>query len=132
MANFTSEEAVRLKFRVEESDGATTALIEANIAHAHQGIVSRIRPEYIEAPPDAVIIAETLLAGAATLRSLSARLALDRRETRLAGHQIETGRRFPALMETAAAAEAEAARLLAPYGRHAAESGPIALLTETL
>lgn len=129
MAAFTTEEAVRLKFRLEESDGATDALVAAGIAHAHHDVLTRIRPEFAETPPDAVVIAETLLAGAATLRSLGARLALDRRETRLSGHQIETGRRFPALIETAAAAEAEAARLLAPYGPHGPDAGGPALLT---
>jgi len=129
MAAFTSEETVRLKFQLDNAPEATTALIEASIAHAHGVVLERIREDCVEEPAEPVIVAETLLAGAALLRSLSARLALDKREVRLAGHQLETGKRFPALLTVAAAAEEEAFQLLTPWLRHEAATETLALLT---
>jgi len=129
MAAFTSEETVRLKFQLDNVPEATTALVTASIDNAHSMVLERVREEYLEDPPESVVIAETLLAGAALLRSLSSRLALDKREVRLAGHQLETGKRFPALLAVAAAAEEEAFRLLAPWLRHGATAETPALLT---
>lgn len=129
MAAFTSEETVRLKFQLDNVPEATTALVAASIDNAHSMVLERVREEYVEGPPESIVIAETLLAGAALLRSLSARLALDKREVRLAGHQLETGKRFPALLAVAAAAEEEALRLLTPWLRHGATAETPALLT---
>ena len=129
MAAFTSEETVRLKFQLDAVPEATTALIEASITHAHGIVLEHIREDCIEEPPEPIIVAETLLAGAALLRSLSARLALDRREVRLAGHQLETGKRFPALLAVATTAEEEALHLLTPWLRHDAATETLALLT---
>jgi len=129
MAAFTSEETVRLKFQLDNVAEATTALVGACIDNAHSMVLGRVREGYVESPPESVVIAETLLAGAALLRSLSARLALDKREVRLAGHQLETGKRFPALLAVAAAAEEEAFHLLTPWLRHGATAETPALLT---
>lgn len=129
MAAFTSEETVRLKFQLDDVPEATAALITASIEHAHGIVLERIREDCAETPPDPVIVAETLLAGAALLRSLSARLALDKREVRLAGHQLETGKRFPALLTVAIAAEEEALTLLTPWLRHDATTETLAILT---
>ena len=129
MAAFTTEETVRLKFQLDNVPEATTELITASIDNAHSVVLERIREEYLEDPPECVVVAETLLSGAALLRSLSSRLALDKREVCLAGHQLETGKRFPALLAVAAAAEEEALRLLAPWLRYDATAEAPALLT---
>lgn len=129
MAAFTTEETVRLKFQLDNVPEATTELVTASIDNAHSVVLERIREEYLEAPPESVVVAETLLAGAALLRSLSSRLALDKREVRLAGHQLETGKRFPALLAVTAAAEEEALRLLTPWLRYDATAEAPALLT---
>ena len=120
---------MRVKFQLDNLAEVTTELIEASIEHAHSVVIARIREEYLEAPPEPVVVAETLLAGAALLRSLSSRLALDKREARLAGHQLETGKRFPAILAVADAAEAEALELLKPWLRHGAKTETPALLT---
>lgn len=129
MAAFTTEETVRLKFQLDNVPEATTELVTASIDNAHSVVLERIREEYLEAPPESVVVAETLLAGAALLRSLSSRLALDKREVRLAGHQLETGKRFPALLAVATVAEEEALRLLTPWLRYDATTESPALLT---
>ena len=129
MSAYTTGKMLRVKFQLDSLAEVTSALIEASIKHAHGIVINRIREEYLDAPPEPVIVAETLLAGAALLRSLSARLALDRREARLAGHQLETGKRFPAMLAVAEAAEAEALELLKPWLRHGAKAEAPALLT---
>ena len=129
MAAFTTEELLRVKFQLDNLAEVTTELIAASIEDAHTVVVGHLRDECLEEPPALVIVAETLLAGAALLRSLSARLALDRREVRLAGHQLETGKRFPALVAVAQTAEEEALRLLTPWLRYDATMEAPALLT---
>ena len=129
MAAFTTEEMLRVKFQLDNLTEVTTELVAASIEHAHSIVIERLREECLEEPPDAVIVAETLLAGAALLRSLSTRLALDRREVRLAGHQMETGKRFPALLAVATAAEEEALHLLTPWLRYDATVEAPELLT---
>jgi len=129
MAAFTTEEMLRVKFQLDNLAEVTTELVAASIEHAHSVVVGRVREECLEDPPEPVIVAETLLAGVALLRSLSARQALDRREVRLAGHQMETGKRFPALLAVATAAEEEALRLLTPWLRYNATIEAPALLT---
>lgn len=129
MAAFTTEELLRVKFQLDNLAEVTSELITTSIEDAHSIVVGRIREACLTELPESVIVAETLLAGAALLRSLSARLALDRREVRLAGHQLETGKRFPALVAVAAAAEKEAFELLTPWLRYDATMEAPALLT---
>lgn len=130
MTAFITNDTVRLKFQLEEASGISEELIAVGIENAHADILSRIQDCYAAAPPEPVVTAETLLAGAALLRSLTARMALERRETRLAGQQLDTGKRLPALLEVASAAESEADRLLQPYLRHDARPETPLLLTD--
>ncbi|MCK5862587.1 MAG: hypothetical protein KAH38_08885 [Candidatus Hydrogenedentes bacterium] len=129
MAPFTTEEALRLKFQLDNLPEVTSALIETSINHAHSIVTTWVRETCLAEVPEPIVVAETLLAGAALLRSLSARMALDRREVRLAGHQLETGKRFPALIAVAQAAEKEALQLVTPWLRHGAAAESPALLT---
>ncbi len=129
MPPFALEAAVRLKFRLEDVSEASSELIEASILHGHNDILARVREDIVAAPPESVVIAETLLAGAALLRSLAARQALEKRDLRLSGHQFTTGQRFPALLETASAAELEAGRLLTPFLKCGVGLTPPVLLT---
>ncbi len=129
MSAYVTEEMLRLKFQVDDVVEVTPELVDASIAHAHGLVTRSIRAEYLETPPEPVIVAETLLAGAALLRSLAARRALERREARLAGHQLDTAKQFPALMDVAKTAALEAFALMKPYMRHGAVPETPGLLT---
>jgi hypothetical protein len=130
MAPFIDLDSVRVKFHLTEAADIDDALLNASIADAHADVLDRIRGEYEDDPPEPVVTAETLLAGAALLRSLAARMALDRRELRLAGQQMDTGKRLPLLLEVAEAARQEADRLLRPYLRYKQDNGTPLLLTD--
>lgn len=129
MPAFTTPESVRIKFQLDGLPEISPFLVASAIEQAHAAVLARIQPPGAGGPPEAVHIAETLLAGAAVLRSLAARLALERSEVRLAGHHVETGKRFPALLQAAAEAEQSALMLLQPFGRPDTVDLPSLLLT---
>lgn len=116
MATFTTEAAVRLKFQIEDAVLVSSELIVAGIDDAHVELLRFLRPEYdTGSPEDALVLGETLLAGARVLRSLASKQAFEQKAIKIGGQHLQEGSRFAALMAFAASTEAEAWRLLEPF-----------------
>jgi len=116
MANFATEADVRLKFQLNDTTLAPPALLAGSIGDAHGELLRRLAPEFDTTPPeDAVVLGETLLAGAHVLRSLASKDAFEQKDIVVGGQRIEAGKRFSSLMTMASLATDEAWRILAPY-----------------
>ena len=116
MAVFTTEEAVRLKFQVNDTGWVPAALVAACINGAHEEILRRLDPALDpDDPEDALVLGETLLAGARLLESLASKDAVKQEEVVVGGQHIETGKRFASLMAMASKVEKEAWYVLEPY-----------------
>ena len=115
MPAFTTEAAVRLKFQIEDT-AVSAALVEQSIADAHTEVLARLDPATdTENPDDALVLGETLLAGAHLLAALASCDAFTARPIALGGQRVEAGQRFASLLAIAAKARREAWRTLAPY-----------------
>lgn len=116
MAAFTTEARVRLTMQVEDTTVATSALVTQSIDDAHTLVLARLDDGVdLETPVEALVLGETLLAGAQLLRSLAGRAASQGRTVRVGGQQLETGRQFAALRQLAVETEAAAWETLAPF-----------------
>ena len=116
MSAFATESLVRLKFQLTNTQEVSATLIEDAIAEAHEPIAARLTPGIDGlSPPVAVVIGETLLAGARTLRSLAAREAATQRNVIVGGQRVETGTRHAQLILCASLAEDQAWEMLAPF-----------------
>jgi hypothetical protein len=113
MAAFATEANVRLAAQIDDTALASTALIEASIAEAHEAVLADL-DEAIdrENPPDALVQGETLMAVAVLLRALASRDAVEQMELQIGGQRIGGGQRFASLMTVARQFEKEAARAL--------------------
>lgn len=128
MAGFTTEEAVRRKFQIEDVSLASQALILGSIEDAHEEILRRLDPAAdIETPDAGLILGETLLAGARLLGSLASRDAVLQRDITVGGQRIEAGKRFASLIALSEKAEEQAWETLEPYlsARPSAPSGGV-------
>ena len=134
MGILATESEVRLRTQTEDVNETSTALIDVAIEDANVVASSQLRPEaYAEPVDDAVVLGETLLACGLVLRSLASRAAVRQNRVRVGGQSAERGRSFGELMRAAAAFEAEAWEVLAPYtavvpgesARAASESAPV-------
>lgn len=116
MPAFTTEALVRLKFQLTSTQDVPDTLIGDAIAEAHEPIALRLDPVVdTGSPPVALVIGETLLAGARTLRSLAAREAATARNVVVGGQRLETGTRHTQLSLCATLAEEQAWEMLAPF-----------------
>ena len=132
MAGFTTEAMVRLRFQLNDTVSAPEELVLAAIDDAHTELLERLDPAHAAEPyPEALVLGETLLAGANVYRALAARDAHDQRHVVIGGQRVEAGGRFAALGTVADAARAKAWRMLAPFLRDRPPHAP-AGLTDTV
>lgn len=116
MPAFTTESLVRLKFQLASTADFPATLIADAIDEAHEEVAARLAPSVnIEDPPGALMIGETLLAGARTLRSLAAREAAVQRHVTVGGQRLDTTPRHAQLALSAARAEEQAWAMLAQF-----------------
>ncbi len=116
MAAFTTEDAVRLAFQVNDSGWTPTALVLSSIDEAHEAILRRLDPAAdTQSPAAGLVRGETLLAGACLLRSLASKDAVLQKDIVIGGQRIETGQRFAALMALSAKVEEDAWQTLEPF-----------------
>jgi hypothetical protein len=132
MSAFTNESAVRLKFQIADTVLAPSALIGDAIAEAHETILQALDPAVDTVhPPNALVIGETLLAGACLFRTLAGKCATNPMDIVVGGQRIARGSQFSALLSFANEANAKAWTTLEPYLQTGIASQP-ALLTDTV
>jgi hypothetical protein len=116
MSSFATEADVRLKFQLNDTTLAPSALITGSIEGAHAEILRFLDPAFnVLSPETALVMGETLLAGAHLFRSLASKDAFDQKQITVGGHRIDAGKRFSALMTLASLAEQNAWYTLEPY-----------------
>jgi len=116
MAGFTTEALVREKFQLTDTTQVLPSLVNRNVDDAHLILLRFLDPAFdLPTPAAAVVLGETLLAGAYLLRSLAAGAAYRRRKVTVGGQKVEPSGGSEALLAQADAAEAEAWRTLEPY-----------------
>lgn len=132
MANFTTETRVRDAFQLQSTTRVPADLVTQSIDDAHIEIL-RVLDESVDTvtPEAGLITAETILAGAHVLRSLSWGHAAEQQHLALGNTRIEEGNRFRELHEAADIAESQAWYMLEPYVA-AAEDHPVADATDTI
>lgn len=132
MANFTTETRVRDSFQLHNTTRVPSALITQCIDDAHIEIL-RVLDESVDTvtPEAGLITAETILAGAHVLRSLSWSHAAEQQHLALGTTRIEEGNRFRELLDAADIAESQAWYMLEPYVA-AAQDMPVAASTDTV
>ena len=113
MAVFATEANVRLAAQIDDTAIASTALIEASIAEAHENVLADLDDTVDpEDPPDGLVRGEILLAASILLRALASRDAMGQVELQIGGQRIGAGQRFASLMTMARQFEKEGARTL--------------------
>lgn len=116
MAVFASEAGVRLAVQIDDTAIASTALVEASIAEAHERVLADLAPSVDqENPPEALVRGETLLAASILMRALASRDAVEQVELQIGGQRIDAGKKFASLMTIARRFEKEATRTLGAY-----------------
>ncbi len=116
MANFATEEDVRLRFQLNDETQAPAALVEACITVAHEEIILRLDPLFsVEPPAGPLAVGEALLSGAHVFRALAGKDAADQRQLTIGGQRLDAGSRFDALIEMAALTEEKAWYVLEPF-----------------
>jgi len=116
MANFTTEALVRLRFQWNDTTLVTTELIAAAIDDAHTELLRFLDPQFdVPSPVEALVMGETLLAGAYALRALASSEAFGQKHVTIGGQRIEEGDRFDTLTRLAALTEQQAWYILEPY-----------------
>lgn len=116
MPNFATEQDVRDKFQLTDTTLVASELFTDSIDDAHTQILRHLDPVHDTGSPDAaLVLGETLLAGAHLLRSIASKTAFDLKDLSIGGRRIEPGNRFEALNATADHAEASAWAALEPF-----------------
>lgn len=116
MAIFTTETDLREKFQLADTTAVPAALVSRNIADAHTILLRFLDPAFdVPSPDDALVLGETLLAGAYLMRSLASASAFARKKVAVGGQRVEPPGQFEALTERADEAEEEAWRVLEPF-----------------
>lgn len=117
MAAYTDAAQVRLRFLMTDEVAVPGELIAARIDDAHAVVLAEIDPAFaaMDPPPEALMVGETLLAGARVLRSLAMRAAQRQGTQRLGTQTDDTRTRMQALFDAARLAEKEGWLVLAPY-----------------
>jgi hypothetical protein len=127
MAAFATEADVRLKFQLNDTTLAPSALIQASIEDAHTELLRFLDPVFLTSTPEeALVIGETLLAGAHLFRSLASKEAFDQKQVSIGSQQIDGGKRFGALMAMASLTEKNAWYVLEPYLADMPSPSPVA------
>lgn len=113
---FATETMVRQKFQMTDSAWAPASLLNDAIQQAHTEILRRLHPDSpIDPPADALLLGETLLAGAYALHTMAAKDVLQHKEIVVGGQRLTTGNRFAALIALAERAEKQAWAALEPH-----------------
>ena len=116
MANFATEDDVRLKFQLNDSTLVPSALVSASIDDAHAELLRVLDARFVSGSTDAsLVMGEVMLAGAHLFRSLASKDAFEQRQVVIGSHRIDAGKRFGALTAMACLAEQNAWYLLEPY-----------------
>ncbi len=116
MANFSSESLVRLRFQFNDTVAVPADLVEACLDDAHCEVLRFLDPVYnTSIPEEAVLLGETLLAGAYVFRALASRDVQEQKHVTVGGHRIEEGKRFASLTAIATVTAEQAWYLLEPY-----------------
>jgi len=131
MAGFTTEALVREKFQLTDTTQVLASLVNRNIDDAHLILLRFLDPVFdLPTPAAAIVLGETLLAGAYLLRSLAPGSSYARRKVTVGGQRIEPSGKAEAMHAEADRAESEAWRTLEPYLR-IIPSDRIAAATDT-
>jgi len=118
MAGFTTEALVREKFQLIDATQVLPSLVNRNIDDAHLILLRFLDPIFdLPSPAAAVVLGETLLAGAYLLRSLAPGSTYSRRKVTMGGQRVEPSGKAEAMHAEADRAEAEAWRTLETYLR---------------
>lgn len=118
MPNLTTDTLVRAKFQLTDTTLVPSSLVQTSIDDAHTELVRFLDPVMVTTPPeDALIMGETLLAGAHLYRALAAKESFDQKHIGIGRQHLEEGKRFEALTAVADRADAMAWYLLEPYVR---------------
>lgn len=132
MANFTTESKVRDAFQLNNTTRVPSVLVTESIADAHVAILRVLDASVDIVTPEAGLIsAETIMAGANVLRSLSWGHAAEQQHLALGGNRLEEGNRFRELHQAADIAEAQGWYMLEPYVTAAADTA-VASVTDTV
>lgn len=116
MNPFTNETRVRAKFQFHDVVTVSPSLVENAIHDTHTELLRYLDPDVDTDPlPDALVMGETLLAGAQVLRSLAYADAVSQRQLTIGANRIEAGDRFRALLAAASLAEKSGWYVLEPY-----------------
>ncbi len=116
MPIFTNEANVREKFQLTDTTLIPSALVTRNVDDAHTILLRFLDPAHdVPTPDDALVLGETLLAGAYLMRSLASAAAFSRKDIAIGGQRIQPARRVEALTELADEAEQEAWQTLEPF-----------------
>lgn len=126
MANFTDESRVRLRFQLSDTTLVTTELVDRAITDAHTELLRAIDDEVdTDLPEEALVMGETLLAGAHLFRALASGEAFKPKGIALGGHRLDNSERFAALMGIADLSERQAWYILEPYVRAVPARAPL-------
>jgi len=118
MPEFTTLSRIRDTFHLADTASAPDSLLERALADAHTVLTARLDPDVETDPPEeALVLGETLLAGAHVFRALSAADAAEQRHVAIGTARVQAGRRFDALAALAAFAQEQAWYVLGPYLR---------------
>ena len=116
MAVFTTETRVREKFQMADTMVVPSDLVVQSIEDAHTEILRFLDPAFGEGTPDdALVMGETLLAGAQVHRSLASKAALEQKRVTVGGQRFEATGKAEALAAIAQVVENQAWYLLEPY-----------------
>lgn len=116
MPPFTDEATVRLHFQLHDTTLAPNDLFTRAITLAHARLLQRLDPAVdTGSPPDDLLPAETLLAGARVLESLALRSATLQPVIVVGGQRLDRGQEFATLLAAADRAERHAWDIAAPY-----------------
>lgn len=116
MAVFANEATVRLAAQIDDTAIASTELIEACIAEAHERVLADLDASVNQAaPPDALLQGEALLAASLLMRALASRDAVGQVELQIGGQRIGAGQKFASLMTMARRFEKAGLRLLGTF-----------------
>jgi hypothetical protein len=116
MANFAGESGVRAKFQLNDSTLVPSALVVSSIDDAHVEVLRLLDPIYdVGSPDDAVVLGETMLAGAHLLRSLASDEGFRQRHLQVGGQRVGGDVRLDGLLALAQGAEERAWLTLEPF-----------------
>jgi len=116
MANFTNESLVRLRFQASDTTLVSSELVNAAIDDAHAELLRFLDPQFDTGnPEEALVMGETLLAGAHLFHALAAGEAFGQKRVTIGGQRVEESERYDTLTALARTADEQAWYILEPY-----------------